>query len=76
MLTTTETAKRLGITRQAVHGLIQRGTLIGARVGFRDWGVDEQSVEDRLLMLADKERAPERQEKERRERRTAECRQG
>ena len=76
MLTTTETAKRLGITRQAVHGLIQRGTLIGTRVGFRDWGIDEQSVEDRLRMLADKQPTPERRKRERRERRIGERRQG
>ena len=69
MITVPEAARRLGITRQAVHGLIKRGKLGGARVGFRDWGVDERSVEDRLSMLAGKGRAPERRERRRAERR-------
>ena len=51
MISVPEAARRLGITRQAVHGLIKRGRLGGVRVGFRDWGVDEDSVNDRLKML-------------------------
>jgi excisionase family DNA binding protein len=58
MLSTAQAAERLGITRQAVFNLIQRGALTADRVG-RAWLVHEDSVERRIRDQK-KETAPER----------------
>lgn len=49
--TLTETAGILGITRQSVHGLIQRGTLDAHKVG-NSWMVYRYSVENRMKQQA------------------------
>ena len=63
-LTVAQAAKRLGISRQAAHQLIQRGALGGTRVAATRWVVDESSVEDRLRTI-------ERTKRKRAERETA-----
>ena len=43
----TEAAARLGITRQAVHGLLKRGRLKGEPIlGPVNWNIDPASVEE------------------------------
>ena len=47
MLSITQAAKRLNVSRQRVHQLLKAGRLGGVRVG-ETWVVDEASVEDRI----------------------------
>ena len=58
MISVPEAARRLGITRQAVHGLIKRGRLGGTKVSDKAWIVDEVSVQERIERLK-KEGRPE-----------------
>lgn len=46
-VTTVEAAKHLGITRQAVHKRIRRGTIRAARVG-RDWLIARSELQRQL----------------------------
>jgi len=62
-----EAARRLGISRQATHGLIRRGKLKGTRISSKAWVVDEASVSARILALAAERGEIERRERERRD---------
>lgn len=44
MLTTTDAARRLGVSRARVIALIHLGTLVATKPG-RDWQIEESSVE-------------------------------
>jgi excisionase family DNA binding protein len=61
-----EAARRLGITKQAVHGLIKRGRLSGVRASGKAWLVDEKHVADRIRALAAERGELERRGAERR----------
>lgn len=60
LISTSEAASILGITIQAVGGLLRRGTIEGQKIG-RDWVISKDSV---LSYKAQKEAKEKEQEEE------------